>query len=153
MKEHPLIYSAWSVQRILAGTKTMTRRPNPERFRSWLVGDRIWCRETWQYMGDDIAYKATEDWELLKGQWKPSIYMHRHESRILLEITALRIEPLQDITWPDCGNEGIEYLTGSMIDKFALLWDSINAKRGFSWDSNPPVIVIGFKVLSTEREA
>lgn len=31
--------------------------------------------------------------------------------------------------------------------KFATLWDRINAKRGYSWESNPWVWVIEFKIM------
>lgn len=33
------------------------------------------------------------------------------------------------------------------VDEFSKLWDSINAKRGYSWESNPWVWVITFKLL------
>jgi hypothetical protein len=32
------------------------------------------------------------------------------------------------------------------------LWDSINAKRGFSWESNPWVWVVEFEVVKPERK-
>jgi hypothetical protein len=32
------------------------------------------------------------------------------------------------------------------IGKFIELWDSINSKRGYPWDSNPWVWVVEFKV-------
>lgn len=38
------------------------------------------------------------------------------------------------------GERGISYRNG-----FATLWDSINAKRGYGWDTNPYVWVIEFK--------
>ena len=34
---------------------------------------------------------------------------------------------------------------------FAKLWDSINAKRGYSWKSNPWVWVVEFEVLSVKK--
>ncbi len=133
----------------------MTRRIHPQRFRSWLVGDRIWVRETFNDHCK-LVYKA--DSPNFKGGWTPSIYMPRWASRILLEITELRLEPLQDITIKDIAKEGIDIeddlhiaFTYKAFTKFYDLWDLINAKRGFSWYSNPQVIVIGFKVLQTER--
>lgn len=43
--------------------------------------------------------------------------------------------------------KGDESLTAYTRAHFANLWDSINAKRGYSWESNPFVWVIAFKKL------
>ena len=81
------------------------------------VGDRIWVRETWaRYNIDqnshDIAYRATtpEDWPE-EGRWRPSIHMPRWASRILLEITDVRVERLNSIHDVDAMREGIQNLT------------------------------------------
>lgn len=95
---------------------------------------------------------------------RPSIHMPRWASRITLEITDIRIERLQAISEADARSEGIaEPLPahGKWCDPrrgreghwsyrkpFAEVWDTINAKRGYSWESNPWVWVIGFKPLS-----
>ncbi|HCB1570422.1 hypothetical protein [Klebsiella quasipneumoniae] len=77
------------------------------------VGDRIWVRETWaRYNIDqnshDIAYRATtpEDWPE-EGRWRPSIHMPRWASRILLEITGVRVERLNAISEEDAQREGV----------------------------------------------
>ncbi|VGF08754.1 hypothetical protein [Klebsiella pneumoniae] len=77
------------------------------------VGDRIWVRETWaRYNIDqhshDIAYRATtpEDWPE-EGRWRPSIHMPRWASRILLEITNVRVERLNAISEEDAQREGV----------------------------------------------
>ena len=77
------------------------------------VGDRIWVRETWaRYNIDqnshDIAYRATtpEDWPE-EGRWGPSIHMPRWASRILLEITNVRVERLNAISEEDAQREGV----------------------------------------------
>jgi len=98
--------------------------------------------------------------------WKPSIFMPRWASRIDLEITDIGVERVQDIKEKDCEAEGIEVAesigdyagalwtartkkaTFSFSDAqsaFQYLWDSINAKRGYGWDSNPWVWIIMFK--------
>ncbi|HHG0639762.1 TPA: hypothetical protein ACPUGF_002950 [Klebsiella pneumoniae] len=77
------------------------------------VGDRIWVRETWaRYNIDqnshDMAYRATtpEDWPE-EGRWRPSIHMPRWASRILLEITNVRVERLNAISEEDAQREGV----------------------------------------------
>lgn len=134
-------------------------------------GTRLWVRETWAKIwnqdgclnsdqecpdhcpGCHYEYKAdTEDkypgeWpddcgdDLFCPKWKPSIYMPRKASRINLEIMNIGIERLQDISSDDCWREGVS----NHPDAFRKLWDSINAKRGYSWESNPFVWVIEFK--------
>ena len=96
-------------------------------------------------------------WKTIK--WRPSIHMPRWASRITLEVTGVRVERVQEITPEDCEEEGIEspfdvddadWTAQSVWDmqmkgKFQKLWDSINAKRGYSWAANPWVWVIEFK--------
>ncbi|GAB6229003.1 hypothetical protein EPKpNR5180_14460 [Klebsiella pneumoniae] len=126
-------------------------------------GDRIWVRETWaRYNIDqnshDIAYRATTpaDWPE-EGRWRPSIHMPRWASRILLEITDVRVERLNAISQENAQAEGME-LTGwrptysdpdsggevmTPYDNFAELWSSIYGDE--SWKANPWVWVIEFK--------
>ena len=141
------------------------------------VGDRIWVRETFctvddtQYGGGKwVDYRATpkfeashpagwdcapNDAEALK--WRPSIHMPRWASRILLEITDVRVERLNAISQEDAQAEGME-LTGwrptysdpdsggevmTLYDNFAELWSSIYGDE--SWKANPWVWVISFK--------
>jgi hypothetical protein len=84
------------------------------------------------------------------GSWCPSIHMPRWASRLTLEITRVRVERLQDITFADCIAEGIhligrEHPPNIVRREFQLLWDSINAKRGLAWAANPWVWVIDFR--------
>ncbi|HBS9332675.1 TPA: morphogenetic protein [Klebsiella pneumoniae] len=141
------------------------------------VGDRIWVRETFcpvddtQYGGEKwVDYRATpryeashpagwdsapNDAEALK--WRPSIHMPRWASRILLEITGVRVERLNSISQEDAQAEGLE-LTGwrptysdpdsggevmTPYDNFAELWSSIYGDE--SWKANSWVWVISFK--------
>lgn len=124
------------------------------------IGDRLWVRETFSYYlnregcwywadGNFAAHDATPP--------KPSIHMPRWASRINFEITGRRVQRIQDIVEEDCIAEGawnLERLrsfkcdfTGLRSDircSFAGLWDRLNAKRGYSWESNPWVWVIEF---------
>jgi hypothetical protein len=113
--------------------------------------------------------EAVEDWLKVwdgsrEHKWRPSIYMPRWASRITLEVTGIRIERVHDISERDSRAEGIfetprdpgfeSWSTHGMRDYYATprrafkyLWDSINEKRGYGWNSNPFVWVIEFRVI------
>lgn len=82
-------------------------------------------------------------------KWIPSIFMPRWASRITLEVVSVRVERVQDIKEDDVLAEGLtwEYLMteAARIDAYKTLWDMINAKRGYSWKSNPWVWVVEFR--------
>jgi len=80
-------------------------------------GDRLWVRETWNQIslgnkkfGYDIQYwyKADDTDENFDNKWRPSIHMPRKACRLILEITAVRVERLQDISEEDARAEGVE---------------------------------------------
>lgn len=89
-------------------------------------GDRVWVRETWAAHRDednlpprecsrDVRFYAVEHGKQHGlnpriGKWRPSIHMPRWHSRILLEITDVRVERLQDISEADAEAEGCERL-------------------------------------------
>lgn len=126
-------------------------------------GDLLWVREThgfWPAAGSDkredsVIYRADDDdWECRMFDWRSPIYMPRWASRITLEITGVLPIPLQEMSSGDAIAEGILPFANSMtIDcdtpdprgRFARLWDSINAKRGYTWESNPFVWRLKFK--------
>lgn len=128
-------------------------------------GERLWVRETWQHEDGSCAdhkcgqpthiyYKATEVAPETM-YWRPSIFMQRWASRLTLEIVAVRLERLKDITHEDAVAEGcyrIEpceaYPHGNAWGRagYAALWESINGKG--SWDANPLVWVVEFERLS-----
>ena len=90
--------------------------------------------------------------------WRPSIHMPRWASRILVEITDVRVERLNAINEHDAQAEGVAKLRGgfwkhyqpgwtqhqlSARGSFVTLWKSIYGDE--SWNSNPWVWVIKFK--------
>lgn len=127
--------------------------------------DRLWIRETFwprpfrtprdMREGADTwpraFYDADKlDIEELRGWgWKrtPAIFMPRELSRINLEIKAIRVERLRDISEADARAEGMKALTlplkSAYRTSFCVGWDSINGKRA-PWSSNPWVWVIEF---------
>ena len=131
-------------------------------------GDRLWVREAWApFVGPDgrdyVAYRSTcapdgsflwgGDGEIAQMQihrWRPSIHMPRRVSRIILEITGVRVERLQDISEQDAWAEGFPDPDGRNREYpdrarywFKTLWGEINGIE--SWDANPWVWVIEFK--------
>lgn len=107
-------------------------------------GDRLWVRETWNRFGEIIYYKADEEKPFSYSTlWKPSIFMPRSASRILLEITDIRVERLHDISADDEKKEGIYSPIHELL--FWALWQKINGPE--SWDANPWVWVITFKKI------
>jgi hypothetical protein len=120
------------------------------------VGDKLWVKETWwcPQKGLPVAYKANLEPQQAERQiWKSSLFMPRWASRILLEITEVRAERLQEITEEDAikegCKEGITMPGGHYTAKwyFRALWDFLNAKRGYGWDKNPWVWVISFELV------
>ena len=131
-------------------------------------GDRLWVREAWARIG--IAQAPDQEWVVYResdnrtdygGPWKPGIHMLRRDSRILLEITDVRVERLQDISPDQAFAEGVngsmcqQFLESSPtrftcreaeIHGFSGLWESINGAD--SWDANPWVWVVEFKQVT-----
>jgi len=137
----------------------------------WFPGDKLWVRETWKPFISvtdpryGIRYKADKS-RVSKGmpvnlitelvakstKWRASIHMPIWASRITLEIKDVRVERVQDISFADVIAEGFPFEKGSEVDSwyksaFEGLWDSINLKRGFGWDTNPWVWVKEFEII------
>jgi hypothetical protein len=125
-------------------------------------GDRLWVRETWStcsifdkikpsdmdkdYLGT-IRYMADG---FRSGKLRPSIFMPRWACRILLEVTAVRVERLQAMTTADSIAEGCLGGHGSIpgyiynatpCEHFRHIWND----TGGEWKANPWVWVIDFK--------
>lgn len=144
------------------------------------LGDRLWVRETHyaekHHAPDDypaIHYAADMEERQHDGRsispphdrpsthagpWTPSIHMRRAFSRILLEITSVRVERLQGITEAEAKAEGVTpflrdqeggdiWSDGTHRTAFNFLWNEINGWSPNSFDSNPWVWVVGFKRL------
>lgn len=156
--------------------------------RSWTPcpygqpGDRLWVRETWQhsnfplgpydescavfyradYMDDPHGPDGEKSPEGKYRTWRPSIHMPRKAARLLLEVTGVRVERLQDISARDAIAEGIRRIgdgferfhpdpadtehagiTRDPVLAYRGVWEQINSTG--SWDVNPWVWVIEFR--------
>lgn len=146
--------------------------------------DRIWVRETWQAIHDSVdefgtvdettympsilkepdsywhpVYAAdnwTTDREERGFPWRPAIHMPRWASRITLEITAVRVEHLQDISEEDAKAEGAAPSTHTITPPEAIyrvgflnLWCSLYGEE--SWQANPWCWVIEFKRVEADN--
>lgn len=121
----------------------------------------------------DGAMTPLDTW-VWQRDYLASIHMPKGLARIWLEVTGVRVERLQDISEEDAIAEGVGYgfamnsgwpdyrhidgkgyctLTqDSAVMSFATLWDEINEKRGYSWESDPWVWVVDFRVINREEE-
>lgn len=119
------------------------------------------------YDGENTYYDRLTRWWNRKI---PAIHMPRWASRILLEITDVRVERLQDISEADAQAEGICELPlqeghlnawwtadaalgatlhgRTPVQAYRKLWEHINGPG--SWDANPWVWAISFKNISEQ---
>lgn len=183
MRERPILFNGAMVRAILEGRKTVTRRvvsskaaldclaagfdpeylalPENSGFCPFgKPGDRLWVRETFAVYGDQkfaaIHYRANRPHDVgRKGVgYKPSIHMPRWACRLVLEVTGVRVERLQAITYEQAAAEGVHrdqrmwFATdeGGQAFRypeqaFAQLW----RQTGGDWDANPWVWVVEFK--------
>src|ERR1700743_758723 len=114
-----------------------------------------------EMLAEDMYYRADGEPEFEGAEgptpWRPSIHMPRWASRITLDVTGVRVERLRDIRDADAIAEGIEVGLGgfhvdggrhfhaaSACESYESLWDSLNADRGYGWDTNPWVWCVSF---------
>lgn len=126
-------------------------------------------------------YKRSADWMKRHTKHRPGIHMPRWASRLTLEITGVRVERLQDISESDAQAEGISEVHQSWLENsqrtndwcrrsrliqkqrgiirdcaddvgaYSLLWDHINGAG--SWDQNPWIVALTFKVHKATVDA
>ena len=139
-------------------------------------GDRLWVREAflqpratyqqasgewesyWTGSREDIRYVADgaqPEWTR-PGQYgslwrakRPSIHMPRWASRILLEITEVRVQRLQEISEEDARAEGVTLQKNpesTFRSGFRSIWCDINGPK--SWNANPWCWVLSFRRIN-----
>lgn len=161
---------AWSHDDPGMAEFTKKAYPNGEGFpcNYGKPGDRLWVREKHgiqlepydELPKGEVVYAAdwptdaTFQFEGGGSAWRPSIFMPRWASRITLEITGVRVERLQEISSDDAYDEGYPKIRPNQWKIkwprmwFAEYWDSLNLRTSYSFESNPWVWVIEFKVVS-----
>jgi hypothetical protein len=133
-------------------------------------GDVLYVKETWAALNPHsdkpshpdskihvMAYRADEEdryrkfgGTLYEGPWKSPLHMPEWASRLKIVLTDVRVERLQDISEDDAIAEGCNFGCDS-VDWYRETWDSINAKRGYPWESNCWVWVLSFKRYEEEE--
>jgi hypothetical protein len=171
------------VRSILGWRKTQHRVVLQPSQPSYSVGDRLWIQEAWADVSTDngpaLLYRSDNQYRFLPDEtqlaehpgcmfsiwsgdllaqghgWRDAIDMSRSASRITLEITDIRMQRLQDITWPDAVYEGMAPPencfslgpgTERPRDEFRRAWTS-NHGAG-AWDANPLVAALSFQRVS-----
>ena len=132
-------------------------------------GTVLWVRETWwqppaiehdmrvQFDADlRPADRRNAERDLLPLGWRrrASIHLPRAHARLFLRVKSVRVERVQEIDYDGATAEGVfadfsepdgHGFRSEARNFFHDLWDSLNAKRGFSWDDNPWVWVVEFE--------
>ena len=139
-------------------------------------GDLLWVRESFAkgcLMDEDDYFKFDDEGNYIPvtfykadgpvrwfdgntfhddAKYRPSIHMPKTDARIWLQVEEIRVERLNEISEEDAIAEGVETLglypgyNVSSRGKFEGLWNLINGDE--SWDANPWVWVVKYKVLS-----
>ncbi|CUJ36478.1 hypothetical protein [Achromobacter sp. 2789STDY5608628] len=147
----------------------LTRFPNQSGCPYGAPGDRLWVRESTHrrpmlnlltgepladkydggaYTADGADVLTPEGFDLAWWYSRkscPSIHMPRFACRLVLEVTSVRVERLNEISQEDAELEGVECNMSplSFREHFQRLWEHLNGAE--SWDANPWVWVVEFR--------
>lgn len=146
-------------------------------YRKMHSGDRLWVRENLRVVSEGIEYaaddtllaeteaewsdRAAELWNRYAHDYGPdlhptlipSIHMPRWASRITLEVTAIKVERLQDISEEDAEAEGVDPVVAGRTGwsepilthrtGFVRIWNELHGDG--AWLANPEVVAISFR--------
>ncbi len=132
------------------------------------VGDRLYVREAWRTGGQHdhiaprdlpqewagpIGYVADEAPNTISrtGRFRQGMHMPRWASRLTLIVTKVGVQRLQEISEADAMAEGCTLganngTSSNAVFQYSVLWDGLNADRGYSWSDNPWVAAYSFTV-------
>lgn len=153
-RSRPILFSTHTGRTIVVGEKQTKRVARfraadhpmiPQRSPDGMRRDALWVRETWRQDDGIVVYRVDVPLELEERtpkrqtrsepmRWRPSIHM-----------------PLGDEEARAAGSAAVSpassHCSSSARQRFALLWNQITARRAAcSWDDNPSVYAIKFKV-------
>lgn len=143
------------------------------------VGDYCYMREPLYHGFGGVAYYRDDltmvrhalTGEPITWRWKKdvltSIFMPREAARSIYRYTEIRVERVQEISRDDARAEGVggvwtnppakeehypRVMLNPYVANYSMLWDEINAARGYSWVSNPWVWVLAYARLDDGLE-
>lgn len=135
------------------------------------AGDYCYMREPLYHGFGGVAYYRDDltmvrhalTGEPITWRWKKdiltSIFMPREAARSVYQYASIDVERVQEISRDDAKAEGVSgvwknppdnaehyqrVLLNPYIANYSVLWDEINAGRGFGWDTNPWVWVLNY---------
>lgn len=162
-KETPMLFQDRLVQSILDGEKTVTRRldKDPDKPPRWRPGDTIWVREThcrteachWPDLphkrhpnGDMFCFYRT-GFDRAHPRWRPSIFLPRWASRILLKVERVdRVRLLGSMS--DASEFARE---GFAAGGFWGAWDQMHPGDA-SHTMDPMVVRVEFSLAEVSHE-
>jgi hypothetical protein len=137
-------------------------------------GDCCYMREPLYHGFGGIAYYRDDltmvrhalTGEPITWRWKKdvltSIVMPKEAARSIYQYKEIRVERVQEISRDDARAEGVSgvwknppekeehylrVLLNPYVANYSVLWDEINSERGYPWDANPWVWVLGYKPI------
>ena len=170
------IFNAQEVQAIIAGNKTMFREIVKRKKTVWQyklnengirvvpcpyqVGQKIFCKETYEEWDDGLVYKADNSPVNLVSKWKSAQHMKQEHSRLTLLIKEIRVERLAEISDKDLLKEGMQItdewtapagdldFTNENMDAFKDNWNATHKKPEEKFEVSPFVWCVNFKVIN-----
>lgn len=155
----------WVRETIYAWGRWETRYSEKKGRDEWhFIDMTLECGKQYRYPASMIGANGTRQRGCVTPQWwkRPAIHAPRAASRILLEITAVRVERLQEISEEQAEAEGTQgcvpycqspydsdgapacdCMNLTYKESFQALWSSINGAK--SWAANPWVWVVQFQ--------
>lgn len=167
----------FAVKTDVGTTQMLGRKNFTERFCPHQPSDRMWVKETFNTCGGKPFYRASgemhADWKwkpsIFMPRWASRITLELTSVRVerVQDITETDAKSEGLVSWKSgyprsTGCPPAGYITlwstaelkgwtpagrESPVQAYRSLWDSLNAKRGFRWETNPWVWAISFKVI------
>jgi hypothetical protein len=125
-----IIFTAPSVLGFKRGVKTQTRRTANDAPPRYRVGETLYAKESWDYLGGDeyiyqqdrgaVLYQQDQHdgtAEFMQRKWRTPLFMPAWAARYHVTITDIRTQRLYDISPKDAWAEGIDVLDGLLDDR------------------------------------